>query len=677
MAPDGSQPARCNPWDADGLTCCSSDGRCVSSSGCSSSCADCVDYRIRRTWRDDGRCGADVRNAEGLRPSQCHPMHPQNLTCCSEEGFCGAWPSYAHCRCKDCVNYHTACTCTAPSSPCQDPASGRCYPRTKTPSNEQEQREEQRLARRKAAEQDRPPDMDPRRSMRSVAIDTQFEIRADGKASAEGPGQQPIVDGVQCAAGLVDCVGHGMQESSATPPELESEAKVAGAADAADASELTSSVSVGDSSTNDETPPPPSITSPPASPPPLPIRLAAGARPHEGRLELLFNGTWGSVCGKGWGWTAAHVACRSMGYGGVESVSTSSEFGRSLGPVWLSNVDCEGTEPRLERCRYYGLGESTVPPSCVQHQLDVGVQCTRQPLPVPQRVPSADQQVSRATGQRAARIGAGGDANSTPHCDARTSSSSQPVDLASALDGLEEVLVDLEDRRLIVQETHLARLTRLRLRLRRLAGKPDDSSAAETTCACPSGSLSPSLTTTDASARPAGEGGEHADAAAADVPQGLAGRLSAEMLEELRRMPRRSDEKPLHESRAEFEERQRLERFDPLENDPAEQARRRRSEQYEAPGSRPPPLMEAKPHERLRKPPIQTLTNRKAPHWKEAYDARYEHTMEQIRLGLAPEGIERTLGPGPWDHDPSFWRDPHERDVVLDHEFDEDIVFDT
>ena len=50
--------------------------------------------------------------------------------------------------------------------------------------------------------------------------------------------------------------------------------------------------------------------------------------------------------------------------------------------------------------------------------------------------------------------------------------------------------------------------------------------------------------------------------------------------------------------------------------------------------------------------------------------------MEQIRLGLAPEGIMRTLGPGPWDHDPSFWRDPHEREVLLEHELDEDIVFD-
>ena len=103
---------------------------------------------------------------------------------------------------------------------------------------------------------------------------------------------------------------------------------------------------------------------------------------------------------------------------------------------------------------------------------------------------------------------------------------------------------------------------------------------------------------------------------------------------------------------------------------------RLKREQYVAPGLKPAPLVEPKPHEKLRKPPIQNLANRKPPPWQEAYQARYEHTMEQIRLGLAPEGIMRTLGPGPWDHDPSFWRDPHEREVLLEHELDEDIVFD-
>ena len=71
--------------------------------------------------------------------------------------------------------------------------------------------------------------------------------------------------------------------------------------------------------------------------------------------------------------------------------------------------------------------------------------------------------------------------------------------------------------------------------------------------------------------------------------------------------------------------------------------------------------MERKPHERLLKPPIHTVVNRKPPPWHEAHQQLIEHTREQIRLGLAPEGIERLLGSGPWDEDPAFWRSPTDR----------------
>ena len=38
----------------------------------------------------------------------------------------------------------------------------------------------------------------------------------------------------------------------------------------------------------------------------------------------------------------------------------------------------------------------------------------------------------------------------------------------------------------------------------------------------------------------------------------------------------------------------------------------------------------------------------------------------------------RTLGPGPWDTDPGFWRDSHDRDVGhLEHELNGDIIFES
>lgn len=148
-APDGSIPARCNPWDKDSHTCCSTAGRCMSpgldiaahpakanrgGDGARGAAADedttCdVDYAIRQAWRADGQCGEDMKGADGTEPAQCNPLHAHNVTCCSDAGWCGAWPSYEHCRCGDCVNYYAPCAC-ADESPCQDPGSGLCYPRT-------------------------------------------------------------------------------------------------------------------------------------------------------------------------------------------------------------------------------------------------------------------------------------------------------------------------------------------------------------------------------------------------------------------------------------------------------------------------------------------------------------------------------------------------------------------
>lgn len=45
------------------------------------------------------------------------------------------------------------------------------------------------------------------------------------------------------------------------------------------------------------------------------LRLAGGATPNEGRVEICFNETWGTVCDDAWGNEDANVVCAQLGYG--------------------------------------------------------------------------------------------------------------------------------------------------------------------------------------------------------------------------------------------------------------------------------------------------------------------------------------------------------------------------
>lgn len=51
------------------------------------------------------------------------------------------------------------------------------------------------------------------------------------------------------------------------------------------------------------------------------IRLVDGPSNLEGRVEVCFGGTWGTVCDDFWGVQEADVVCRQLGFSGAGKIT--------------------------------------------------------------------------------------------------------------------------------------------------------------------------------------------------------------------------------------------------------------------------------------------------------------------------------------------------------------------
>ncbi|XP_026097200.1 putative DMBT1-like protein, partial [Carassius auratus] len=80
------------------------------------------------------------------------------------------------------------------------------------------------------------------------------------------------------------------------------------------------------------------------------VRLINGNSPCSGTVELFHRGQWGTVCNVGWDLADAAVVCRELDCGEPVDALSDAHVGLGLGPVWMNNALCAGSESTLKKC---------------------------------------------------------------------------------------------------------------------------------------------------------------------------------------------------------------------------------------------------------------------------------------------------------------------------------------
>ena len=102
-----------------------------------------------------------------------------------------------------------------------------------------------------------------------------------------------------------------------------------------------------------------------------PVRLVDGESDNEGRVEVYYNNTWGTVCDDLWGQSDSDTVCRQLGYSGAAAYYYNAYFGQGTGTIWMDNVQCSANDTCLGNCTFNGFAVH----NC-QHSEDVSVTCT-------------------------------------------------------------------------------------------------------------------------------------------------------------------------------------------------------------------------------------------------------------------------------------------------------------
>ena len=86
------------------------------------------------------------------------------------------------------------------------------------------------------------------------------------------------------------------------------------------------------------------------------VRLVDGDNKYSGQVEVLHNGTWGTVCHRRFGMEEATVVCRQIGLEATSAPVFKYVVRSKSLPILLSYLECKGDEDSLLACYHHGIG---------------------------------------------------------------------------------------------------------------------------------------------------------------------------------------------------------------------------------------------------------------------------------------------------------------------------------
>ncbi|XP_067882362.1 scavenger receptor cysteine-rich type 1 protein M130-like isoform X3 [Heterodontus francisci] len=106
------------------------------------------------------------------------------------------------------------------------------------------------------------------------------------------------------------------------------------------------------------------------------LRLFGGKTKCSGRVEILCNNIWGTVCDDSWDMADANVVCRQLSCGHARLAPGGAMFFQGDGVIWLDEVKCTGSESSLADCPPSSRAQT----DC-DHKEDASVICSGPDVP--------------------------------------------------------------------------------------------------------------------------------------------------------------------------------------------------------------------------------------------------------------------------------------------------------